>query len=94
MALFPVHNLVEIPCFPSKKHFVYFTNGNEMFLQSQQGLAAFVEVNSCLEGAKLHTLLGPFAAAAAAEPPAPTGSPCALPLFVCSPMAVPLGLCL
>lgn len=55
-----------------------------MFLQSQQGLAAFVEVNSCLEGAKLHTLLGPFAAAAAAEPPAPTGSA----------MAVPLGLCL
>lgn len=55
-----------------------------MFLQSQQGLAAFVKVNTCLEGAKLHTLLGPFAAAAAAEPPAPTGSA----------MAVPLGLCL
>lgn len=51
-----------------------------------------MEVNTCLEGAKVHTLLGPLLLLLLLlQNPLP---PQALPLFVCSAMAVPLGLCL
>lgn len=40
-------------CFPRQKGFVHFTNGNEMFRQSQQGLTVSVEINTCLERAKI-----------------------------------------
>jgi len=39
-------------CFPGQRCFVHFTKANALFRQSHQGLAASVEVNTCLERAK------------------------------------------
>jgi len=50
--LLQVCDWVETLCFPGQRCFVHFTKANALFRQSHQGLAASVEVNTCLERAK------------------------------------------